>query len=507
MKREVRQKLRLEQRRWQQRQRSSLRQKARRRTFGRTKARYQLATRVQATGQGGLPVCLQTAEQVGLPRKIDEAVSVLKCHRPYHESDHVLAIAMNILCGGRTLDDMEHRRTDMPLMDALGVKMLPDPTTAGDFCRRFSPDHVSSLMGAINDARVEVWRRSGLARRIRTARFDADGTFVPTTGECKEGMDVAYNGVWGYHPLLVSFAPTQEPLFIMNRSGNRPSSEGAAGYFDEAVALARRAGFEDILLRGDTDFALTRNFDAWTDEGVRFVFGMDARKVLKEWVGAAPEEGFRELERRAEDAYQARKERKRPENIKAAIIKRRGFRNIRLESEDVVEFPYKPGPCDREYRIVAVRKNLSIEQGEQPLVPDIRYFFYVTNDHTLTMDQVVKEACDRCHQENLIEQLKNGARALRAPVNTLNANWAYMVMASLAWSLKAWTALLLPVASRWRLQHEKERDRMLRMDFRTFLQSFIQIPAQVIRSGRRTVVKLLAWRPWLHTLLRAAGTG
>lgn len=446
-------------------------------------------------------------EQVGLPKKIDEAVSVLKYHRPYHESDHVLAIAMNALCGGRTLDDMEHRRNDMPLMDALGVEMLPDPTTAGDFCRRFAPDDLSSLMRAINEARVEAWRRSGLAQRVRTARIDADGTLVPTTGECKEGMDVAYNGVWGYHPLIVSFAPTQEPLFILNRSGNRPSSEGAAAYYDAAVTLARQAGFEDVLLRGDTDFALTRNFDTWTDDGVRFVFGIDAHKVLKEWVGAAPEEGFRELERRAEDAYRRREQRRRPENIKAAIIKRRGYRNIRLQSEDVVEFPYQPRRCDREYRVVAVRKNLSIERGEQTLLPDVRYFFYITNDHTITMEQVVREASDRCHQENLIEQLKNGARALRAPVNTLNANWAYMVMVSLAWSLKAWTALLLPVSPRWRAHHDKERERLLRMDFRTFLQSFIQVPAQVIRSGRQTIVKLLAWRPWLHTLLRAAGTG
>src|SRR5205823_3938998 len=130
---------------------------------------------------------------------------------------------------------------------------------------------------------------------------------------------------------------------------------------------------------------------------------------------------------------------------------------------------------------------------DAPLIPDIRYFFYITNDRSLSAADVVREAGDRCNQENLIEQLKNGVRALHAPVNTLNANWAYMIMASLAWTLKAWAALLLPVHPRWRKKHEAERDALLRMDFRTFYNSFIHIPCQIVRTGRRIVYRLLSW--------------
>ena len=112
--------------------------------------------------------------------------------------------------------------------------------------------------------RLAVWQRCpGLTEQ--TARIDGDGTLVPTTGACKEGMDISYNGIWGYHPLVVSLANTGEPLFLKNRSGNRPSHEGVIPYFDKAIALCRRAGFRDILLRGDTDFALTTAFDRWTD--------------------------------------------------------------------------------------------------------------------------------------------------------------------------------------------------------------------------------------------------
>jgi len=152
--------------------------------------------------------------------------------------------------------------------------------------------------------------------------------------------------------------------------------------------------------------------------------------------------------------------------------------------------------------MVVLRKNLSIERGEEVLFDDVRYFFYITNDWDLAATQVVFEANDRCNQENLIEQLKNGVRALHAPVNTLDANWAYMVMVSLAWTIKAWMALLLPVTPRWRNQHETERDAWLRMEYRTFLAAVINVPAQVIRKGRRLVVRLLAWRPQLPVFFR-----
>ena len=85
--------------------------------------------------------------------------------------------------------------------------------------------------------------------------------------------------------------------FILNRSGNRPSHEGAPEYFDAAIALCREAGFREVLLRGDTDFSLTKNFDRWDADEVKFVFGFDAKKNM---IARAEEvEEYWELERRA----------------------------------------------------------------------------------------------------------------------------------------------------------------------------------------------------------------
>jgi hypothetical protein len=501
VKRTIREKLRNEKRRIERRHRGARRSSGGR-VLGGGKATYEFSSRARAIAAGGIGAIHRLVLMLGLAAKLDGALKVFKVHQPYHESDHVLNIAYNIMAGGRTLEDLELRRNDIGFLDALGAERLPDPTTAGDFCRRFDPEAIEALMDAINETRLEVWRRQPASFFAETARIDADGALVSTDGECKEGMNISYNGVWGYHVLVVSLANTGEPLFLMNRSANRPSHEGVVPYFDRAIGLCRQAGFHDVLLRGDTDFSLTGEFDRWTNDGVRFVFGIDAHRTLREWANAAPEEGYRQLELRADEAFANRPRRRRPVNVKEQVVKERGFKNIRTRSEDVVEFPYRPSKCDREYRVVAVRKNLSIEKGEEPLIDDVRYFFYITNDHDLSMEEVVREAHKRCNQENLIEQLKNGVRALRAPVNTLAANWAYMVMASLAWSIKAWVALTLPILPRWEEKHRREQLRLLRMDFRTFLDHFIMVPAQVIKTGRRTVLRLLAWRPWLTAFFR-----
>ena len=121
---------------------------------------------------------------------------------------------------------------------------------------------------------------------------------------------------------------------------------------------------------------------------------------------------------------------------------------------------------------------------------------------TRVVHAVAFEANDRCDQENVIQQHKSGVRSLTAPVDTLVSNWAYMVMAGLAWSLKAWAALLLPESGRWPEKHRREKRTLLRMDFATFRNAVIAIPAQIIRSGRRIVYRLLSWNTWQSVVFR-----
>lgn len=463
---------------------------------------YEIAERNHAISCGGIGAIHQLVNKVGLVKAINLGLRILERRRPYSDADHILNIAYNALCGGLVLDDIELRRNDAAFLDALGARTIPDPTTAGDFCRRFRPEDLQQLMDLVNDVRVGVWQRQSPAFFEGPARIDADGTLVGTTGECKQGMDVSYKGVWGYHPLVISLANTDEPLFIANRSGNRPSSEGAPEYFARAIALCRRAGWKDVLLRGDTDFSQTKYFDRWDAEGVRFVFGYDASQAMTSRANAVEEAEYHELVRRADEAHAARTQRAKQPWIKEQIVRERGFLNLCLAREDLTEFEYRPRNARQSYRIVVLRKTIVEERGQLCLGQDYRYFFYITNDRTMTPEQVVHEANHRCNQENLHAQLKGGVRALRAPLNTLEANWAYMVIVALAWSLKAWFALMLPVAPRWRAQHEADRTRVLRMEFRSFVQRFMLVPAQIVRTGRRLIYRLLAWRPDLPIFFR-----
>jgi hypothetical protein len=464
---------------------------------------YELADRDQAIGCGGIGMIHQLAGRVELANWINRHVSLLKRHLPYFESDHVLSLAYNILAGGTCIEDLELLRNDEVYLNALGAGRIPDPTTAGDFCRRFeSEEQVLMLMEAINQTRLGVWKQQDPAF-FQQARIDADGTIAPTFGACKSGMNISYNGQWGFHPLLISLANTKEPLYLVNRSGNRPSHERADEYLDKAVELCRRGGFESILLRGDTDFMQTWKLDEWDRAGdVTFIFGADARREMIDRAQRLAPSAWQRLDRPPRYAVKTQ-ERAKPTNVKEQIVREREFKNMVLQWEDIAEFEHRPDKCAKTYRMIVLRKRISVEKGQDKLFEEYRYFFYITNDQNSTPKQIVLLANDRCDQENLIEQLKNGVRAMRNPLDNLYSNWAYMVCATLAWNLKAWCALLLPITpGRYASTHREQKRTLLRMEFKRFAAVLIHLPAQIIRGGRRTIYRLLSYNPWTSTLLR-----
>ena len=488
-----------------------------------TNIHYEQADRTRGLSAGGIGAILLLAQKVDLVNEIDRKLRLLKRHLPYHESDHVLNIALNIIAGGRRLEHLELRRNDEVLPGRARSRTNPGP----DHRRGLLPPlHLGGrcpdLMIAINDSRLRVWAQQP-QEFLDEAIIDADGTITQTDAECKQGVDIAYNGLWGYHVLLVSLANTAEPLFLLNRSGNRPSQERAGEYLDKAVALCNRAGFRKILLRGDTRIAENRDLDAWDDQilprrgtaiaetkdldpwddagNIRFIFGYPAYDVLKAKADELPAEAYSFLERPPQYMIKT-SPRQQPERVKPEIVRERGFETIHLMEEMVAEFAYRPVACKKSYRMIVLRKRVAIDKGQMRLFEEYRYFFYITNDRDLSAEEVVFSANDRCDQENLIAQLKSGVHALTTPVDNLLSNWAYMVMASLAWSLKAWSALLVPVSPRHQAKHKADKRALLRMEFPTFCAAFIQMPCQIVRGGRRLIYRMLSWNPWQGVFLR-----
>lgn len=450
---------------------------------------YDIDGRHNGIGCGGIGILNQMNQKIGLPGKINENLNLLKRHLPYHESDHILNIAYNTISGGTCLEDIDLRRNDEAYLDALGAKIIPDPTTAGDFLRRFKEDDVIGLMDIKNSIRRDVWLEQPQNFK-KLAIINIDGTISPTTGKCKEGMDISYDGQWGYHPLVVSLANTREPLFIVNRSGNVPSHCDCPVWIDKSLDLVGDI-FEKVYVRGDTDFSLTSHFDRW-DKRCSFVFGMDARKNLVAIADRIDESEWEPFERKTRYKVKTQK-RKRPENVKDQVVKKRNFKKLQTESEYLAEFSYQPGKCKKAYRMVVLKKKINVIRGNLFLFDDIRYFFYITNDNVRSMHEVVQFYRNRADHENDIEQLKNGVRALHAPSDTLVSNWAYMVIASLAWDLKAWYGLLM--------SYRPLGLSIVRMEFKRFINSFINIPCLIVKTGRRICYRIIGYNKNLKHML------
>jgi len=459
--------------------------------FGSTYVHYEVSAQAAAMSVGGIAAVHRLVTKLGLVEEIDERLKLLKVHLPYHESDHVLNLAYNVMCGGTRLEDIERLRHDEAYMNALNAKLIPDPTTAGDFTRRFTEADVIGLMDCINAVRSKLWRTRAASLLSPVAYIDVDGTSAPTYGEKKSGMDISYKGVWGYAPLIVSLANTKEVLYVVNRPGNASSHQGAAPWINASIEMVRPHA-QRVCLRGDTDFSLTAHFDGWA-KNVDFIFGMDCTDALRTRAEALDEANWQRLHRPV-----APQKRKRRDNEKQRIVKARGYLKLALNFEDVASFDYQPGKCERSYRVVALRKNISKAKGEQTLFDEIRYFFYITTRDDLTPAEVVFAANKRCDQENVIEQLKNGVNALRVPLYDLISNWAYMVIAALAWNIKSWFALMM--------HRKKHRRHYIRMDFRTFLTHIILFPCRVVRHARSTTVRIIGYQPSLNRLLSAWAT-
>ena len=308
-------------------------------------------------------------------------------------------------------------------------------------------------MDAINETRLRSGSAvRGWSRRPRGSM--ATGPWSPRRAPARRGWTLRITAS-GVTARCSCRGEHRRTLFLKNRSANRPSHESAIPSFDKAVALCRRAGFTDVLLRGDTDFALTTAFDRWTTAAGA---SSSATTPRPRWYGggrappgpvrgpgpahrADPRDGAPPAPRQRQDR----------------IVTDRGFKKITTVSEALVDFDYQRPRARALPGRGAQEKSVRRTGGAGALRRHPVLFLDHERPRPL-VHEVVHEARQRCDQENLIAQLKGGGRALHAPVNTLHANWAYMVMAALAWSLKAWVALELPIAPRWRSRTRRSSD-------------------------------------------------
>ena len=293
--------------------------------------------RADTTAYGGLELAHRLATALGVAEAIDGHVEVLKLHMPYHESDHLLAQAYNLIVGGSCLQDLQSLQDADAVKRLLGAVRLPDPTTAGDFLRRFQARHLRDLQTALDVVRVRAWSCLPKAKR-RQATIDMDSTIKPVYGECKQGADFTYNRKYGYHPLLVSLAETGECLRLINRPGNVSSAEGIEQEIEAVLPLVSEH-FDRVYLRGDSKFC-RRDLVTMADaQGACFAFVKEQSPHLAELAESisrtawTPFHSHLQKERMSKTGATRKKRPRR----KKRIAKQRGYRNLRTVREWVAE--------------------------------------------------------------------------------------------------------------------------------------------------------------------------
>ena len=449
----------------------------------------------RATPYGGLALAHQLVQGLNLPRAIDHGVPIFKIHLPYHESDHLLTHVYNLFAGGTCIEDIASLQDSEAFRNLVGACRVPDPTTAGDFLRRFDPQTLSFLTHVFDETHEKVWAALPRAKR-RMATVDLDSTIKPVYGECKEGADFSYTGKWSYHPLLISVAETNECLRLINRSGNRPSAEGSGEALDECLGRLTRH-FRKVRVRGDTAFGgqeTVRVCDVY--KNVEFAFGLNATANLVQMAENLSPRAFRPFDPRPPAPGRGHKvmrvRRRRRRRTRRARARARGYDTLRTVRESVAEFPYRPGWADRDYRIVVRRQLVETSRGQEVLFEQYRYRFFITNIPDMTPAEVVRFAYGRCNQENTIEQLKNGMATMKMPTGELVANAAFLMAGQLAWNLRAWLSLLaLPEES-------------LRWEWKRFRHAFVYVAARVVRKARRVCVRITASHRFAAQFLAAS---
>ena len=437
----------------------------------------QLSTEASdATPYGGLALASGLVRSLGIADDLNRELALLSSHRPYFESDHVLTHVYNLYGGGSCIEDIADLQTSEPVRRMLGAERIPDPTTAGDFLRRFDVDNLRRFDQVIDQAQEKVWRRHYGKKKAARGIVDLDSHVHPVYGDQKEGTDFTYKGSFGYHPLVISLAGTMECLRLVNRTGNTASAEGSEGHLRELFPMLGQR-FKQVIVRGDSAFAKQAIFDACEDAGQFFAVVSPVQQNFASLFEALPGEAWKPYRDRAPGQSRGVKRRKRGCNQRRARARARNKRDLQLKKQWVAEIAYQPTRGKKPYRLIA--RYQEIEEHEQGhLFMLTRFRFALSNlPSSVSAQEVMDLTYQRCDQENLIEQLQSGVAAMRMPTGGMHSNAAFLTCARLAHNLKPWLAqLALP----------KET---MRWEWKRFRRAFLYCAARVVRTARQVHVR------------------
>lgn len=431
----------------------------------------------EATPYGGLSLAATLVRRLGLPQRLDEELNLLREHRPYMESDHVLTHVYNLYVGGSCIEDILYLQGSEAVSRMLGARRVPDPTTAGDFLRRFDKENLDALNAVQDEMHEQVWRQAYGRKKRKVACVDLDSHVKHIYGEQKEGADFTYKGGYGYHPLAITLEGSQEVLRLLNRWGNVNSSEGAGAELEGLFPLLKKH-FKTIIVRGDSAFAEQEIFDVCEEQGQYFAMVSPEQKNFPAIAESLCEGAWEPFHSEGSQPYRRKKLRKRGKNLRRRKARERGKRDLKLQRQWVAEVEYEPARSESAYRLIIRRQKIE-ESRQGQLFTIYRYRYVLTNlPPNYSAQEAMRLTYRRCDQENVIEQLQNGISAMRMPTGSFVANSAFLVCARLAFNIKSWLAMLaLPAET-------------MRWEWKRFRLAFVYCAVRVVRKARQTIVRI-----------------
>lgn len=407
------------------------------------------------TSHAGAVLIRAAARAVGLGPSIAAQLHLKKRARGLTESESVLAMAEAVALGATCLDDLAIARADRAQEKLRGFA-VPAPQTAGSFLKRFTLGHIRQLDKALRAVHLRAFQLLGVKRGDRVT-LDFDSTYIRSFSSQREGADPTWTKRYMLHPLLCFVAEFSTCLHAKLRRGRAHTANGIAGFVLEC--LRRIPQGVTVRARFDSGFYSSELFAELEQRRVTYLCGVPLKPRLTSVIRQIPHACWT-----------------------PCVDKQEG---------EVAEFGYRMAH-ERIFRRYVV-KRISVTVGEQLEIESAGYHHWVlvTNDHTTDAATLESEHRHKAQVESGVRELKEnfGLDVLRK--HGFMANWAWLLIVATALNLTRWSQLLGSLDEDGDLRAKRLRYR------------YLNVPALLVRSGRRLVLKLQRDYPLLDRFISA----
>lgn len=438
------------------------------------------------TPHAGLAITGELARRTGLVGLLDGEIAANRRAAPVKQRERgaspgelLTAIAESQLAGAECFTDLEDIRADDAGAPLRAVAEVPSSSTALQIAKRFRRSHLQGAERALARAGAKLDRALGReAGEDVTVDLDASG--VEVFGAAKQGAARNRDGQLAYAPYLATWAERGRALCSELYPGNRQMLSGA-----ESARIACRAidllpeVHGQVSFRVDSGFYRVELLRRLRERGATFTVSVPRSSAMwaalervaeSEWEPAAEMAGTEV----AETTYSPKEWKGEPLRL---IIRR-----VALRAADV-----SPHTRSRRRRTLHPEQLALLEAGED--AGRLYGYSFILTDRDEDAAWIEHHHRHRAQIEERIREAKLGVALRNLPSGDINANRVWLFCSLLALNLGAMVCDVSPLAG---ASKAAPKGTPLRRAAKTLRKLLFAVPARVIRSARRTILRLPA---------------